>query len=122
MHEVYRYIYLYYVVIDIFSKGQYYPKQRETVPEPERRESWLVVTMIISVTLLICIMFLLFGKNLIPVLNKNSWGFFLEKKKISFTIFKIQKKIKVHVALKLKKKVLLKGYFTKLFFSLNDFI
>lgn len=103
MHEVYRYIYLYYVVIDIFSKGQYYPKQRETVPEPERRESWLVVTMIISVTLLICIMFLLFGKNLIPVLNKNSWGFFLEKK-ISLTIFKIQKKIKVHVALKLKKK------------------
>lgn len=41
-------------------EDQYYPKQREIV-KPERRESWLVVTMIISVTLLICIMFLLFG-------------------------------------------------------------
>lgn len=121
MHEVYRYIYLYYVVIDIFSKGQYYPKQRETVPEPERRESWLVVTMIISVTLLICIMFFLFGKNLISVLNKNSWGFFLEKKN-QFNYFQDTKKDKGTCSFKVKKKVLLKGHFTKLFFSLNDFI
>ncbi|XP_065929730.1 uncharacterized protein [Magallana gigas] len=41
-------------------EDQYYPKQREIV-EPERRESWLVVTTIISVTLLIGILFLLFG-------------------------------------------------------------
>lgn len=40
---------------------QYYTKQRETVTEHERRESWLVVTLIISVTLLIGILFLLFG-------------------------------------------------------------
>lgn len=59
-------------------QGQYYPKQRETVPEPERRESWLVVTMIISVTLLICIMFLLFGfvikrkcKQVVTAPNEN---------------------------------------------------
>lgn len=118
MHEVYRYIYLYYVVIDIFSKGQYYPKQRETVPEPERRESWLVVTMIISVTLLICIMFLLFGKNLIPVLNKNSWGFFLEKKN-QFNYFQDTKKDKGTCSFKVKKKSFVKRIFYKIIFFIK---
>uniref|UniRef100_K1Q0T9 Uncharacterized protein n=1 Tax=Magallana gigas TaxID=29159 RepID=K1Q0T9_MAGGI len=37
-------------------QGQYYSKQTETVPEPQRRESWLVVTLIISVTLLVVIL------------------------------------------------------------------
>lgn len=39
-------------------EGQYYLKQRDAVPEPERREAWLEVTIIISVTPLIVILFL----------------------------------------------------------------
>eukprot|EP00105_Crassostrea_gigas_P017999 XP_011435983.1 PREDICTED: uncharacterized protein LOC105334289 isoform X1 [Crassostrea gigas] len=40
------------------EEGQYYLKQRETAPGPERKETWVVVTMIISVTLLVVILVL----------------------------------------------------------------
>lgn len=52
-------------------QGQYYLKQREIIPKTARREAWMVVAMIVSVTLLIVILFLV---TLLLILSHRKGG------------------------------------------------
>lgn len=75
-------------------QGQYYLKQREIIPETARREAWMVVTMIVSVTLLVVILFLV---TLLLILSHRKGGLSLFGNEMTLRNISLYKYLKLDI-------------------------